>query len=208
MTADREDLEIIASDRKQRIAAAAVDVVTVSGLSGLSMQRVAERAGLAKSVVLYHVADRQGLLRIVVAEVARLRRLGDQALTEEHGDPRRHLGDWLDRQFDAATRPDAPQRLAWLIQLDGEIHMDRTHGATRSLTADAEQEVASRLAKLLARGQAHACWQAPDATRTATAVKALVDGFLLQAFAARDNATDFQRLRAICRGAVMDLLVR
>ena len=190
------------AQRRQAIAQAAIHVLATQGLGALSMAAVAQQSGLAKSVVLYHVRDRPGLLTLVTDAIHQARHLTDAPLSQTNGDPRQHLGAWLNCQFDAAERLDAPIRLGWVLQLDRESALAGSAGL------DGDRTVIFRLAQLLARGHAQACWHAPDTLRAATAVKALTDGYLLQALAHREEPKEFQRLRAACRGAVLDLLVR
>jgi AcrR family transcriptional regulator len=198
----QQEMAFATEQRRDLITAAAIEVLATHGIDGLSMAEVAQTAGLAKSVVLYYVSDREGLLRLVVEEVARRRYRLELPLEQPDGDPRRHLGDWIDGQFEAAQRADSPHRLMWLLQLDGELKL-------AEMLSNAENGHAIyRLGKLLTRGNTHACWQVADPKRAATAVRTLVDGFLLHALAVREDNKDFQRLRAACRGAVMDMLVR
>ncbi len=202
MTVAHEDRVAPGAQRRQAIAQAAIQVLATQGLGALSMAAVAHQSGLAKSVVLYHVRDRQGLLTLVTDAIHQARHLTDAPLSQADGDPRQHLGTWLNCQFDAAERLDAPIRLGWILQFDTESALAGNAGR------GSDRNVIYRLAQLLARGHAQACWHAPDALRLATSVKALTDGFLLQALAHRENPKEFQKLRAMCRGAVLDLLVR
>ena len=190
------------AQRRAHILQAAIDVLASAGLHGLTMHAVATRAELAKSVVLYHVRDRAGLLRLVTEEVALQRSAVDAPLYAMDGDPRQHLTHWLGGLFDMAQRADSPIRLAWLLQLDTELPLATLIGQSQ------DKHTVHRLAQLLARGHAQSCWHAADAVRVATAVKALTDGYLLQVLAAREDGALCQRLRATCRGTVMDLLVR
>lgn len=188
--------------RRAGIVAAAVRVLANRGLSGLSMQAVAVEAGVPKSVVVYHVGDRSGLLVAVASAVAESQRVIDAVLESPGGDPRQHLADWLTVQWEAARRPDSPTRLAWLLRLDAEL------GAPGPRSDPAERRRITALQGLLQRGVHHAGWTCPDPSRTAQRVLALVDGFLLQLFATSEDPAADRKLMAACRGAVLDLLVR
>ncbi len=190
------------SQRRDAIGQAAMAVLARDGLAGLSMQAVARASGLAKSVVVYHVRDRQGLLTLTAETVFAARQALEQTTFQAEGDPRQHLSHWLNQQFDAAESDDSPIRLAWLLQLDREPRH------ARAAATDYGRSWTYRLSQLLARGHAQACWHAPDALRLATAVRAMTDGYLLQMLATSEKQNEIKRLRAACRGAVMDLLVR
>lgn len=198
----RNEEEQLRPTRRAQIVQAATRVLTRAGLHGLTMQAIAQEAGVPKSVVLYHVRDRQGLLLLLAEHVAQLRLQLDAPLETQGGDPRQHLGHWLTGLFEAIQAPDSPLRLLWAVRLDAE-------GQTlEPLRTPLEKREIWQLSTLLQRGHSQACWHAPDATRLAQALKALTDGFLLQALLVAHDAQACRKLLASCRGAVMDLLVR
>ena len=203
MTEDDDDGFVSrGAERRGRIAAAAQTVLAAAGIGGLTMQAVADAAGLKKSVVLYHVGDRPGLIRLLTARVVAQRAALDAPLTRVAGDPRQLLTEWLAGQFAALTLDESPVRLAWLLRLDTAVAVaDPAQSLAGAPTLD-------RLGQLLSRGHAEAYWHAPDAQGTAWRVKALVDGFLLQALEANDEEAAVRRLRGTCRSAVLDALVR
>jgi hypothetical protein len=99
-------------------------------------------------------------------------------------------------------RTDSPIRLLWSLQLDRESVF------ARMAAPGVDKNYIYRLGQLLSRGHAQACWHAPDGQRTASAIRAMTDGFLLQALVQAEKPEELRKLRAACRGAVMDLLVR
>lgn len=202
MRTDQDELPFMAQHRRDVILDAAIHVLATEGLNALSMQAVAKRAGVAKSVVLYYVGDRQLLLWRVFEELGLRQDVVSRLLRSEEGDPRQLLGQWLNAQFELIERADAPIRLTWLLQAD------REHPAFRLAARGIDGHAIGHLSELLARGHTQACWRAPDAQRLAMTVKALTDGYLLQAVNGDNDPAYVQKLRAACRGAVMDLLVR
>ncbi len=200
--AEQEELAFMGSQRREAIARAAVHVLAANGVSGLSMQAVAKQCAMPKSVVVYHVGDRQGLLTLAAEALLQSRHVLELPVFQVDGDPRQHLSAWLNLQFDAVEHADSPIRLVWVLQLDRESSF------VKLAMPGVDKNLIYRLGQLLTRGHAQACWHAPDGLRAAAAVKAMTDGFLLQALANADRPDDVRKIRAACRGAVMDLLVR
>lgn len=54
--------------RRQQIVAAAVDVIADEGFRAASLNRIAERAGISKPLILYHFASKDELLRQTLFE--------------------------------------------------------------------------------------------------------------------------------------------
>jgi AcrR family transcriptional regulator len=83
-----------ASDRRRQILEVALGMVAEHGFHDVSIEAVAQRAGISRPVVYEHFGDLGGLLEAVVTEV------GERALTQlaavmpagdDHGDPRERL---------------------------------------------------------------------------------------------------------------------
>ncbi|QWF76731.1 TetR/AcrR family transcriptional regulator [Amycolatopsis sp. CA-230715] len=55
--------------RREQFIACAIDALAETGFAGASIAEVANRAGVSKSVVLYHFESRSALLEAVVTEV-------------------------------------------------------------------------------------------------------------------------------------------
>jgi AcrR family transcriptional regulator len=60
-------------ESKKRILGAAVDVLTSSGLTDWTVEKVASKAGCAKGLVLYHFDSKQALLDQVAADATAAR---------------------------------------------------------------------------------------------------------------------------------------
>src|SRR4030081_1670346 len=83
-----------AQDRRRQILGVALEMVAEQGFHDVSIEAVAQRAGISRPVVYEHFGDLGGLLEAVVAEV------GERALTQlaavmpegaPEGDPRERL---------------------------------------------------------------------------------------------------------------------
>lgn len=62
-------LSFIQAARRRQIITAAVETVAALGYQGASLARIAERAGISKSVISYHFANKDELLEQVVVEI-------------------------------------------------------------------------------------------------------------------------------------------
>lgn len=188
-------------DRRALILDAALRTAVASGLSELSLQQVADAAGLAKSVVLYYFGDRMGLLTELAREAGGpLRHLHEQAQAAQ-GDPRGQLNEWIAGMFALAAPPASP----WLLH--AMLWSDAADARVREPLEACERMCCAALSQLLERGHAQYCWHAPDPDLAALVLRALVDGVLLRA-AREPDAQVRARLQSQCRGAALDALVR
>jgi AcrR family transcriptional regulator len=62
----RRKPSFIEEARRAQILAAATETVAESGYAGASLARIAERAGVSKSVISYHFAGKDELLEMIV----------------------------------------------------------------------------------------------------------------------------------------------
>lgn len=186
--------------RRAQILQAALQAFERRGLGLLTVQDVADAAGVAKSVVLYHFRDRPGLLRAVAERVGQPQDEAS-ALLEGPGDPREHLNRWLSRVFELATDDGTALRLGQVLRAEAGCE------EARGMLLASDSLAFRRLEALLARGHGQYCWHAADATRAALLVRAVVDGLLIEAVRSDDPAAA-RRLHGVGRAAVLDLLVR
>lgn len=188
-------------ERRDLLVEAALRASAEHGLSALTLQDVADAAGVAKSVVLYYCDDRAGLLNLLAERAVAPWKPAWAVLAEATGDPREVLNRWLSTWF---ALVDA-ERPAWRVQL---ALLTQPHGAPGRKQVEASDRHGQRgLTQLLQRGHDQYAWHAPDAARSATLVRSLVDGMCLEA--QRNSVPDgAMRLHGVCRGAVLDLLVR
>jgi AcrR family transcriptional regulator len=66
------DQTFIERARRAQLIDAAIDAIAELGYHAASLARIAERAGVSKSAVLYHFANKDALIQAVVAEVFRV----------------------------------------------------------------------------------------------------------------------------------------
>ena len=161
--------------RRAQIVACAIDVLATEGYSRATMARIAERAQVSKSVIVYHFGTKEKVFEQVVAEVF-------QAATV---DLRPHL--------DAASTPRAKLR-AYISGRVGFLASHRAHmlalfeiwmnlrgedGSLRMSESDAESTV-DAVEQLMRAGQASGDFGQFSPRVMAMAVRQAIDGVLLQ----------------------------
>jgi AcrR family transcriptional regulator len=182
---------------------AALEACVRHGLTELSVQHVADAAQVTKSLVLYHFHDRAGLLDALADRAAVPLDAAYATLADPSGDPREHLNRWLSVLFEGATDPRRPYLMH--VALTSGRALDAWGTPDRLDAVDARRSLL--LENLLTRGHVQYAWHAPDPMRTATLLRSLTEGMLLQA-ARTPEPGQVARLHAQCRAAVLDLLMR
>lgn len=186
--------------RREDILRAALSVFDTRGLDEVSLRDLADAAGVPKSVVLYYFQSRDGLIEALLDSVLTPLMAAQRDAATGAGDPREQLSLWLAPCFNAMAGL-APIRLRVGVSASGSLP------TARDKLAEHEDEAAQVLSALLERGHREFCWHAPDARRSTRSVMAVVDG--LQVACLREGPeVDLDRARSVCRGALLDLLVR
>lgn len=188
--------------KRRLIVAAALRLGERQGLEGLSLQAVADAAGVPKSLLLHHFGSRDGLLVRVAADVAARARRCALAVHAVQGDPRSRLNALLQAWLlDGGDDPSGRHALyvaLWAM---------RTQVAVRQLLADDDAALLALLETVLAEGHRHRCWQAQPARVMAERVRALVEGILTEGLRQSQPWTAAE-VHARARSAVLDGLMR
>lgn len=186
------------AEARAALVAATHQLLGTSGLEATSVAAVAQAAGVAKATVLYHFGTRDALILATVEAV-----LGpswaqqDQALRRP-GDPRQALDAWLQVCFAVPIET---------IRMRTQIASSASGSPALRRLADAERGVETAVATLLERGHRMRCWRAPRPEGSAVLAMAIVEGCLASGLRSGD-ATTLPVLSALCRGALLDVLVR
>lgn len=186
--------------RRASILAAASEVFAERGLSRVTLRDVAAAADVAKSVVLYYFGDREQLIAELLDAVLTPLLDAQREAVDSAGDPRDQLRAWLDVQFDSDAGLGG-------MRLHMQVAVEGAPPLARNRLRRYDRDAGLLLTGLLERGHRDYCWQSPDAQAAAVAVRALVDGMRL-ACLKEGWDVDIDRLRNLCRLAVLDLLVR
>ena len=133
--------EVLTQFRTREIIDAAIELFSREGMGGVTMERVAELAGVAKGTIYLYFEDKSALLDTAFQRVLEL--LGD-AITEALGD-------------EGALRPRLARANEESIRLAAEyreifdfVHHSKTHGKMKLCSDDGRQAPArQQLARLL-----------------------------------------------------------
>ena len=185
--------------RRAEILDATITLAATHGLEAATMQRVADAAGVRKSLVLYHFGGRAGLLTGVLQRcgaVVEERRTA--ALEVAGGDPRERLRAWIDARF-----ADELALHAWAVLLQTGARLAALPGGEAVQAAQARR--IKRLAELLSRGNRAFTWQVPSAKRSAATIAAMLDGACVAAL--RQGDVELSGLASRARRLVFDQLI-
>ena len=117
MAAAATDDDISADQSAIDIERAAIELLGERGvLAGLNMRQVAERAGVARSLLYYHFGSRQDLLRSAISRIHH----GVIDSFRFDSEPRT-AGDRAQHNFDMVLENQLTIRLTTLLELDGGI---------------------------------------------------------------------------------------
>jgi AcrR family transcriptional regulator len=203
------DTLIRASDRDSEALApkqahlirSAYKVMGEKGLSHLSLQDVADEAGVSKAILPYYFDSKENLIlltmRWVLARVAqRIREAIDEVETAEGK---------VSAMVDAIFVSPASNRRFYLVFFDFLGYAARSDrfadvGATF-------HEICNRLyAEVVRLGQEEGVFSKRDAWEAATVVRALVDGLFTQWVQDRDWETSHPEFREMCKRSVLTYL--
>jgi AcrR family transcriptional regulator len=166
--------------RRAQIVRCAVEVVAELGYAQTSIRKIADRVGVAMSVVLYHFANKDELVRAVVMESFRsaIEAIGPAVAAEPTAAGK--LRAYLRAQ---AAYIDS-YRTQYMAMLDIGLSY-RSPSGGRLDQLDVEPELLGELAKLdleaiLRHGQETGEFRALDPRRTAVAVRGALNGAVLE----------------------------
>ncbi len=168
------DLETSLSTREVEIVHAAYRVIADQGGHRMSLQDVADRAGVSKGLVLYHFGSKSNLLLTTMRWA--LLTVADRITAAVDGadDPIEALDDMLDILF-----VDAPRNRAYqLLYLDMVEHAARDD-AFVEVARVTESIVDGLFARVIRDGVAAGVFHVDDADEEAAVMRAVVEGTFL-----------------------------
>ena len=188
-----------AAERRLEILNAVRVLASEEGAYGVTIARVAKRAGVPKSVVLYHFRTRDTLLKCALeAWLEPLQTRIDEIFEQRALDPRDQLGAWLAVHFEGDLE-------GW--RMIGQLSLDAPTRPVAQVAADFERWEEDGLARLLSRGHKQLAWRAPRPRATAAVIRALVEGLILRCARAGEPAA-LANAHRTARQVILDLLVR
>jgi len=161
--------------RRAQIVGCAIDVLATEGYSRATMARIAERAQVSKSVIVYHFGTKEKVFEQVVAEVF-------QAATDDlvprldaEKTPRAKLGAYIAGRVGFL----ASHRAHMLALFEIWMNLRSEDGTLRMSESDAESTV-DAVEQLLRSGQVSGDFGQFSPRVVAMAVRQAIDGVLLQ----------------------------
>lgn len=187
--------------KQAHLVRSAYRVVGEKGLNSLSLQDVADEAGVSKAILPYYFASKENLIlltmRWVLARVAqRIREAIEEVETAEE-----KVRAMVDAIF---VSPESNRRfyLVFFDFLGYAARNDRFGDVSATF-----HEICNGLyAEVIRLGQEEGVFNKTDASEAATVVRALVDGLFTQWVQEKDWEETHARYREICKRSVLAYL--
>lgn len=193
--------EAEAADSRVAILRAAYHAFGRHGVQRVSLEAIAEEAGVSKGLVLYHFKTRENLvlasMRWVLLEVAdRIRRAVETA-----GTPTAKLDAMVEVIF---SRPETNRRfyLTYLELVEHAARLQRFNELSRSF-GSIQGEIYQDVVR---SGVEAGAFHSADVERTASVMRAIIDGIFLQWLQDPDWRHSHAAYRESCLRALRDLL--
>ena len=195
-------LEVEALPPKQeRLVRSAYKVMGEKGMNNLSLQDVADEAGVSKAILPYYFSSKENLMvttmRWVLARVARRIR---EAMSRAEGAEEK-----VSAMMDAIFIDPASNRGFYLVFFDFLGHAARTD-RFGDVGATFQEIVTGLYAEVVRLGREEGVFRVGDTREAATVVRALIDGLFTQWVLERDWERTHARYRSLCERAVLSYL--
>ena len=202
----QSDSLIRASDRdgealapkQAHLIRSAYRVMGEKGMNGLSLQDVADEAGVSKAILPYYFESKENLIlltmRWVLARVAgRIREaIAETSSAEEK----------VSAMIDAIFVSPESNRRFYLVFFDFLGYAARNHRFA-DVSATFHEICNGLYAEVIRVGQEEGVFQKVDAEEAATVVRSLVDGLFTQWVQDRDWKNSHQKYRESCKRSVL-----
>ncbi|MBI4729966.1 MAG: TetR family transcriptional regulator C-terminal domain-containing protein [Acidobacteria bacterium] len=189
------------SGKRERIIRTAYRLIGDRGLHGVSLDRVAEVAGVSKGLILYHFKTKENLIlatmRWVLSEVAERIRGG---MAGRSAAAERILA-MIDVIF-VGAKANRRFYVTYLDLTDQAARIDRFG----ELSATFRAIVNGLYADVIRDGVAQGSFRVADIDEAAMTLRAIVDGLFVQWLQEEDAATAHPRYRDTCKRAVLAYL--
>ena len=189
------------SPRAQALLRSAYRVITRQGSHRLSLQDVADEAGVSKGMVLYYFKTKENLFLTTMRYA--LERTGVRIRERIAGvdDPHRVIAALIDAIFIDAGR----NRDFYLLYVDLIEHAARVPSFGR-LSSLATEIINGHYEELIRDGVARGGMAVQDPAEAAAAMRALVDGTFLTWLPRDDWRESHPRFKALCHASLVRLL--
>lgn len=189
------------TDKQLRLIWATYKLCSEKGLLDLSLQSVADEAGVSKGIVLYYFKSKEELIhatmRWVLGRVAeRIRNAVARAKA-----PKRKIAAMIDAIFVEAEA----NRRFYLTYLD-LIGLAARNEKFAHLTADVRAIEEGLYAEIIKQGTEQRAFHVRNIAEAATVVRATIDGLFIAWLQEADWQASHRRYRRLCKEAVLAYL--
>lgn len=189
------------TDKQLNLLRATYKICGERGLRALSLQRVAEAAGVSKGAILYHFKDKEELLHatmkwVLMRVAERIRQAVDRTIA-----PREKIAVAIDAIF---IGPEANRRF-YLVYLDLIGLAARSERFAR-LIADMRAIEEGVYAEIVRVGAAQGAFRVTDVDAAAKVVRAIIDGLFIEWLQEADWRAMHERYRTLCKRSVLAYL--
>ncbi|MGH3086550.1 MAG: TetR/AcrR family transcriptional regulator [Rubrobacteraceae bacterium] len=187
--------------KQAHLIRSAYKVMGEKGLNRLSLQDVADEAGVSKAILPYYFESKENLIlltmRWVLARVAeRIREAIEEVETAEE-----KVSEMVDAIF---VSPESNRRF-YLVFFDFLAHAARNE-RFGDVSATFHEICNALYAEVVRTGQEEGVFQGTEAREAATVVRALVDGLFTQWVQDRDWEQSHEEYREICKRSILAYL--
>ncbi len=194
-------LEEELSPKRERLLRCTYQVLAEGGLRQLSLQRVADRAGVSKGILLYYFGTKENLvlatLRWVLARVAR--RIFSAVRRARSAEEK------IRATIDAIFVDPKANRDFYLVYTDLLSSAARQH-RFQELSSTFRGIVDAVYGQIIAEGVGEGAFRVRDVQEAAAVMRALVDGLFLQWLQEPDPEATYAQTRERCKHALFTYL--
>jgi AcrR family transcriptional regulator len=197
----RETRHVAVSRKQSHIIRTTYRAISEKGVHRVSLQEIADRAGVSKGIILYHFNTKDNLILKTMEWV--LERNADRirkAIATETN-PTRQVRVMIETIF---LNPDSNRRF-YLTYLDLLDHAARVAEFSK-LNATFHSIVNALYADVIRNGVEAGEFQVDDVDEAAYTLRAIVDGLFLQWVQEEDWRSQHSRFREMCERAVLRFL--
>ncbi|OLT13234.1 TetR family transcriptional regulator [Actinomadura sp. CNU-125] len=169
---ERKRRSFIEEARREQITKAAAQVTAEVGYANTSLSRIAEKAGISKSVITYHFSGKDEILRLVTTQLFERAWQHMQARIETEATATGQIRAWIGAQLEyfGAHRTE-------FLAMSEIVAGHRNPDGTPAYSDDLAEEV-DGLTEILARGQRDGEFREFDPRGVATIILRSADGVL------------------------------
>lgn len=169
----KEKRSFIEEARRAQIIEAAIDVIADLGASQSSLAKIAERANISTSLILYHFKDKEELFNIVLGSISTEWKAAATAAMAQHTTISGKLRSYIEtRIVYIGTRP--KQSMA-MINL---LFMNRPSDNTQAYQTHEEGFEIEDIVRLLEEGQQNGEFKQFDTLHMTLMIRSIIDQFL------------------------------